>query len=74
MTTDSYSRDKRSMTAWAGGIIATLMTAGLGFLGSKLIAHETFIGVLNEKQTAQEKRLDSIDGKLDKILDRLPVK
>jgi hypothetical protein len=71
MTTDSYTKDKRSATGWLMGIVAVLLTSGLGFLGTQLIAHETAIAVVKEKQTASEKRLDGIDGKLDKILEKL---
>lgn len=74
MTTDTYSKDKRSAIGWIAGIAAILLTTSLGFLGSSLVAHETAINVLKEKQTTQEKRLDSIDSKLDKILDRLSPK
>lgn len=72
--TDSYTKDKRSAISWVAGIVAVLLTTSLGFLCTQLVAHETTINVLKEKQTAQEKRLDSIDGKLDRILDRLPPK
>jgi hypothetical protein len=71
MTTDSYTKDKRAATSWVTGIIAVLLTGGLGFLGSQLMAHETAIAVVKEKQQTTEKRLDGMDAKLDKILDKL---
>jgi hypothetical protein len=38
------------------------------------VAHETRITVLQEKTQSQEQRLEKMDAKLDRILERLPNK
>jgi hypothetical protein len=74
MTTDTYSKDKRAAITWIGGVAAVLFTGALSFLATQLVAHETRITVLQEKAQSQEQRLEKMDAKLDKILDRLPNK
>jgi hypothetical protein len=74
MTTDSYSKDKRAVINWVGGIAAVLFTGALSFLATQLVAHDTAISILKEKDQSKEQRLEKMDAKLDKILDRLPAR
>lgn len=71
MTKDSYQEDKKSAIGWVAGVVAFLLTSGLGFLATQLVAHETALAVVKERQTTMEQRLNSMDGKLDKILDKI---
>lgn len=71
MSTDSYTKDKRSVTGWVAGILGVLLTGAVSFLGTQLMAHETAIGVLKEKAQTGENRLERMDNKLDKILEEL---
>lgn len=71
MTRDNYQQDKKSAIGWVAGVIAVLLTSGLGFLATQLVAHETALAVVKERQTTMEQRLNGMDGKLDKILDKL---
>lgn len=71
-STDTYRRDKNAITAWIAGIVGTLVVAALSFAAARLTAHDTQIAVVEDKVRAQEKRLDGMDGKLDRILERLP--
>lgn len=67
----SYQQDKKSAIGWVTGVIAVLLTGGLGYVTTKIQAHDTAIAVGTEKQQSMEKRLDGMDVKLDKILDKL---
>jgi len=72
MTKDSnYQQDKKSAIGWGAGVVAVLLTGGLGYVTTKIQAHDTAIAVGSEKQQAADKRLDGMDAKLDKILDKL---
>lgn len=72
MTTDSYTKDKRAATSWVTGIMAVLLTGGLGFLGTQLMAHETAIAVVKEKQTTYDKVQEEMRSDIKEILRRLP--
>jgi hypothetical protein len=71
MSKDNYQQDKKSAIGWVMGIVAILLTGGLGYVTTKIQAHDTAIAVGAEKQQSMEKRLDGMDAKLDKILDKL---
>ena len=72
MNKDNYQEDKKSMTAWVAGIIAVLLTGGLGFVGTQLMAHETSIAVIKEKQTASERVQDEMRNDIKQLLRRTP--
>ena len=63
--------DAKPMLAWIATSAAALALGAAGFAHGKLWSHETDIRVLQEKAAGMEKRLDSIDAKLDKILEEL---
>lgn len=67
----AYRRDLRALIAWVGVTLGTVAVGAAGFAHGKLWDHDAAIKVLEAKAGAQEKRLDSIDQKLDRILDEL---
>jgi hypothetical protein len=72
MTRDNYQQDKKSAIAWVMGIVAVLLTGGLGFLSTQLIAHETAIAVIREKQTAAERVQEEMRSDIKELLRRTP--
>lgn len=69
--TATYRRDKNNALAWIAAALATAAIGAAGFAHGKLWSHEVAIERQAERQTGQEKRLDGIDGKLDRILEEL---
>lgn len=72
--TDRYGRDKRAMAAWVAGIVAVVLVGAVGFAHGKLWDHDAGLRVLEVQRTAAEKRLDAMEQKLDRILERLGAK
>lgn len=68
MTRDNYQQDKKSATGWVAGVIAVLLTGCVGML----IAHDSAIAVIKEKQAANEKIQDEIRADVKELLKRTP--
>lgn len=54
------------------GILVTLSLALGGWALKRSVAHGESLGCLRTAQSATTRRLDRIDGKLDRILEKLP--
>ena len=61
--------DWRALVAWITSGAASLSLIVAGWASGRIMAHETAIEVLRIQQVGIERRLDSIDGKLDRALD-----
>ena len=69
--TDTYRKDKGKVLGWAAASLGGLAIT-IGFAAhNKLWSHDIAIATIQTTQTAQEKRLDGMDLKLDQILAEL---
>ena len=66
--TSAYAKDKSKVLGWVATTLGGLAVAVAVAAHNKLWAHDVELATLQTTQTAQEKRLDSIDKKLDDIL------
>lgn len=80
--TERYAKDKRAFVTWATGVLAAACVAGIGWVGTHVLAAES----VNEKQAIQIEALDKraeedraiireqqkeTSSKLDRIMERL---
>jgi len=58
--------------SWLAAALGAAAMGAIGYAHGKLWDHDGQLRVLQYQDAVQEKRLDQIDTKLDRILDRLP--
>lgn len=67
----AYRKLATRVLGWAATTLAGISLAIGGWAHGKLWSHDGAIVVLQSKDDAKEKRLDRIDGKLDRILEEI---
>jgi hypothetical protein len=70
-STAVYRKDKSHVVAWMAAALGGVAIAAVIAAHGKIWSHEISIEKQADKQAGQEKRLDSMDSKLDRILDEL---
>lgn len=69
MTELRQTSEREKLITWCGGILATLMTAGIISLISNASAMAARVAVVETKTDGVEARLIRIESKLDRLLE-----